>query len=87
MTKGANSMEDGKLNANEIITRMISVTNIKITVQAKNSDASVKINPESKNSSKDNKYFSGTLFLIISDITIILLNFIKLLLFLSYIKP
>ncbi|WP_407423015.1 hypothetical protein [Methanobrevibacter sp.] len=80
-------MDDGKFNANEIITRIISVTIKKITTPAKNSDGRVKIEPESKNSSKDNKYFSDTLFLIISDIIIILLNFIKLLLFLSYIKP
>ena len=72
---------------NDKITRIVSVTNKKITIPAKNSDAPVKIDPESKNSSKDNKYFSGTLFSIISDIIIILLNFIDLLLVLKYIKP
>jgi hypothetical protein len=40
----------------------------------------VKIDPESKNSWNDNKYFSGTLFSITFDITITLLNFIDLLL-------
>ena len=82
-----NKIDEGKFKENEIITRIISVTNIKITVHAKNSDASIKIDPESKNSSKDNKYFSDTLFSIISDIIIIFLNFIKLLLILSHIKP
>ena len=60
---------------------------IKIIIPAKNSDASVKIDPLSKNSLKDNKYFSEILFSNISDIIIILLNFIELLLVLKYIKP
>ena len=50
ITNGANNIDDGKFRKNEIVTRIVSVTNIKITIQAKNSDASVKIDPESKNS-------------------------------------
>jgi hypothetical protein len=50
ITNGANNIDDDKFRKNEIVTRIVSVTNIKITIQAKNSDASVKIDPESKNS-------------------------------------
>jgi hypothetical protein len=87
ITKGTNNIDEGKFKMNEIITRILSVTNKKITIQAKNSDASVKIDPESKNSRKDNKYLSDTLFSIKFDIIIILLNFIDLLLVSYYIKP
>ena len=72
---------------NKIVTRTVSVTMMKIIIPAKNSDASVKIDSLSKNSLKDNKNFSGIWFSKISDITIILLNFIDLLLILKYIKP
>ena len=64
---------------NDKITRTVSVTNKKITIKAKNSDAPVKIDPESKNSWNDNKNFSGILFSITFDNKIILLNFIELL--------
>jgi hypothetical protein len=50
ITKGMNKIDDGKFRINEIVTRTVSVTNKKITIPAKNSDASVKIDPESKNS-------------------------------------
>ena len=71
----------------EILTRIISVTTKKITVQAKNSDGGVKIEPESKNSSNLDKYLSEILFYKKFDIIKIFLNFIELLLVSYYIKP
>ncbi|WP_292876994.1 hypothetical protein [Methanobrevibacter sp.] len=85
--KGKNNIDDGTFKIKIRVTRIISVTNIKIIIPAKNSDVSVKIDPLSKNSLKESKYFSGILFSKISDITLILLNFMDLILILKYIKP
>ena len=39
ITNGTNNIDDGKIKMNDKITRTVSVTNKKITIQAKNSDA------------------------------------------------
>ena len=85
--RGENNIDDGKFKINEILTRIISVTSKKITVQAKNSEGEVKIEPLSKNSSNLDKYLSEILFSKKFDMIKTLLNFIDLLLVSYYIKP